>query len=206
MKNEKRREVVKAQIDTFEKYKKELNQNFFSAPQDYSPYDTFLGDTHDHLDMRNDLSKPAYDSLEWIENNVYNQRLKLLDYGCGLSGLIHYAREFGETKGYDNFLQVPKEAVEYFHDKIGLQNGLIDFDEIEAYQPNVMSVCSLFVQEPELYNISSIEIILSDTLYNSGSIQGEGCYHYKPDFDTPPEKFGFVFQEKIRTIDVYVRK
>jgi len=43
-------------------------------------------------------------------------------------------------------------------------------------------------------------------LYNSGSIQGEGCYHYKPAFDTPPEKFGFVFQEKIRTIDVYVRK
>jgi len=198
--------VVRAQIETFEKYKESLNQNFFSAPQSYSPYDMFLGDTHGHLNMMHDLSKPAYDAFEWLSKNSEGKNPRLLDYGCGLSGLVHYAREFGETKGYDNFLQVPKEAVEYFHDKIGLQNGLIDFDEIEAYQPNVMSVCSLFVQETELYNISSIEIILSDTLYNSGSIQGEGCYHYKPDFDTPPEKFGFVFQEKIRTIDVYVRK
>ncbi len=53
--------------------------------------------------------------------------------------------------------------------------------------------------------MESVSTVLSDRLYNSGAIPGEGPFHYNRDWAQQPERFGFVKVDQLPFLDVYKR-
>jgi hypothetical protein len=202
----KRIEVIEKQRETVNKFGDKINRNFFLNPETYNPYIKFLGKTHEHLNLGQDLSRPAM-SVVYYLSKYYSNNLRLLDYGCGLSGLLKYGDDYGEVRGYDNFSQLPRKAIEYYCKSLGLDPKvkLINLKDIEAWKPNVVSVCGIWIEEIDIYGLESIEVLLSDPLYNSGQIENEGVFYYNPKWENFPEKFGFRLYKRLAALDVYVR-
>jgi hypothetical protein len=124
-----------------------------------------------------------------------------------LSALVKYASAYRQAKSFDNFNQVSKETIEYFYKRINLDPAktLLSIEGVLKYKPNVMSVCGNWVSDLSLYEQPSLKFLLSDTLYNSGRIKGQGVYYYNKFWKTPPEKFGFKLIAQVPLLDVFYR-
>ena len=110
-----------------------------------------------------------------------------------------YGDVYTDVKGYDDYSQPPAEAISYFCDQINLdpESKLIKLEDIYSWQPTILSVCGIWIKDIEIYNLETIKILLSDTLYNSGSIENEGVFYYNPDA-YPSERFGFRLAKKLQ--------
>ena len=51
--------------------------------------------------------------------------------------------------------------------------------------------------------IGLLEYVLSDALYNSGRVKGNGIYHYLPHWNSTPENLGLQLVESFQYLDVY---
>jgi hypothetical protein len=72
------------------------------------------------------------------------------------------------------------------------------------FEPTVISAHGIWIN-PDLYAMESVSTVLSDRLYNSGAIPGEGPFHYNRDWAQQPERFGFVKVDQLPFLDVYKR-
>jgi len=202
-----RSKVIFAQKKVFNKFKSKLNYNFFKSPHLYNEtYQKYLDIPYRYLNFRRDLSLAAMDVIYYLGRKKI-KNLRLLDYGCGLSGIIKYGQKYGNVKGFDNYTQIPEEEIKYFYNilKIDTKTKLVNLQEIIKWKPNVISVCGAWVSHLELYKLNSIKILLSDRLYNSGAVRNQGVFYYKSSWSDYPEKFGFSLKKKLPVIDVYVR-
>jgi len=180
------------------------NTNFFSDPSIYEPYLKYFDIPNFKLPVKKDLSRPAMSSLYFL-NNIVKGEHRVLDYACGISGFLVYASKKFPTKGFDRWVQISKEACEKFliQNNLDPNSIIIDFEEISSFQPTILNVSGFWVEDIELYNLDSLEYVLSDPLYNSGAIPNEGCYFYNKYFENFPEKFGFSLLKRFPYLDVY---
>jgi len=132
--------------------------------------------------------------------------IRILDFASGLSGFPIYATEFELVKAYDNYSQIPLDGIYNFHAACGHKNSLlIRKEEIHLFNPNIISVFGFWLSESWIYDLPSVQIIISDSLYNSGSIKGEGIFHYLGEKAQTPEDFGYRKVLQFPLVDIYVR-
>jgi len=110
-------------------------------------------------------------------------------------------------RGFDSFVQISERALSHFIATIGLgpHKVLLNIDLVLLWKPNVLSVCGIWVQDLALYDLESVKVLLSNPLYNSGAVAGQGVYHYDLDWKNRPEHFGFILASRFPALDIYVR-
>lgn len=185
--------------------KKARNQNYFNDPSRYGPWSLVGDELPDDLLMV-DLSPPSMSSLVYIESVIAEDpTVRVLDFGCGLSAFSHYAANLldGAVADYDNFSQVQRDVVEHFRKQLNVAMPLSRPAAAE-FAPTVLCAHGIWL-DPDFYDISSVSTVLSDRLYNSGALKGEGPFHYNRNWAQEPERFGFRKVDQLPFLDVYRR-
>ena len=202
--DEERERISTIFSSVIERWAETTNTNYFAAPQSYDPYERFLGNTHEGLELLPDLSRPNMSSLYFL-SQLEGEHV-VLDYACGVSGFLHCAQRFAPTFGFDRWVQVPREACSEFLDATGTPSDrLVDLDEIPSLAPTILNVAGYWIEDLDLYALPSVQYVLSDTLYNSGSVEGEGVHYYLNDWNGTPDHCGFRLQDRYPALDVFVR-
>jgi len=180
-----------------------INMNYFQDPFNYPPQKTFLGELPLDIPVMKDLSKVNMCSLDFISKIKGNH--VVLDYACGLGSFVYYSNIFFKTYGYDKWAQIPKHFTEKHLNNLDISSEvLIKKEHIKNINPTIINVSGFWIEDVQLYGLDSVEYILSDPLYNSGRIKGEGVYFYKGDgWDNSPDKYGFTKIFSYPALDVY---
>ncbi len=82
---------------------------------------------------------------------------------------------------------------------------MLKIRSVQLMKPNVLSICGIWVQDLALYELESVKVLLSDPLYNSGAVAGQGVYHYDPNWENRPELFGFTLVSRLPALNIYVQ-
>jgi len=181
------------------------NQNYFRDPSRYGPW-TLVGDELPDDLLMVDLSPPSMSSLVYVASALSKDpTTRILDFGCGLSAFSYYSAHLisGTVATYDDYSQVKEEVVSQFYGRLGRPQPM-SRAEVLAFEPTVLSAHGIWI-DPDLYAIESVSTVLSDRLYNSGAVAGEGPFHYDSDWAQQPERFGFHKVHQLPFLDVYER-
>lgn len=197
----------------------EMNTGYFLNPAGYQPYFTYLGESLDINSENHELSLVSIEILRWLWEVNDKSRHRLLDFACGIPTLLLCANEMGiDSRGFDRWKQIPESVAVDFLEivKRGKNSGwplenepplasslLNSIDEVKSYSPTIISVASYWIEDLELYELPNLEYVLSDALYNSGRVKGNGIYHYLPNWNATPEDLGLQRVESFQYLDVY---
>ena len=96
------------------------------------------------------------------------------------------------NKLIDKFLDLTGNKTKITKDK----NSVVEFS------PQIVSAHGIWLED-WVYQIPSIEYILSDRLYCSGAIPGEGAHFYNKDFKNSPSNYGFKQISSLPFLDVF---
>lgn len=192
----------------------EINSNFFLNPASYKPYFDFLGDPLDLVQFVDKVSPVTSAMINYLALMDNKASHKVLDYACGIPVLVHCSSMIGfQSCGFDRWIQLRKSVAATFLNQISErlekapQTGealLIDsLQELVEFSPTIICVSGFWIEDIELYNLSSLEYVLSDPLYNSGRVKNQGIYHYKPEWQFTPKEMGLSLVESFQYLDVY---
>ena len=198
-----RNKVVNSYKNTINLFEEKMNMNYFSSPQNYSPYKIFCGEIPFEIPLMEDMSRVNICSLDYI--STLNEKHIILDYACGTGDFVYYANKFFKTYGFDRWKQIPKEATLYHLNDLNInETHIIDYEEIKNIKPTIINVSGYWLEDIELYNLDSVKYILSDPLYNSGRVKNEGVYFYNGNnWNNVPENFNFKKILSYPVMDVY---
>lgn len=180
------------------------NRTYFRDASHYGPWQA-VGDA-----CLNDLLEahlpppPAISSLAFLSSQRPGGRL--LDFGAGLSGFGQYASRIGlsQVRWCADFYQVSREIAMGFHLGIG-SPPFVELNGIATYVAEVVAEHGIWLAD-DIYGLSSVRLPLSDRLYNSGGIPGEGPFRYFDCWDNSPERFAFSRMAELPFLDVYTRE
>lgn len=176
---------------------------YFDNVSSYKPYSIFCGEILD-IPKLNDISKPNICGLDFL-SKLQGDHI-VLDYACGIGSFLYYSNKFFTTYGYDNWNQISKmSSINHLEDLNISSDSLIDYKDIEKIKPTIINVAGYWIEDIELYKLDSVQYILSDPLYNSGRINGEGIYLYKKSWDNFPEKFNYKKIISYPALDIYAK-
>ena len=173
-------------------FKNVTGYQHYNLCKDYHPEET--------LDV--DLSLPSISSLLWLfKNKIKNKRI--LDFGCGISGFPIYLNNFGTSLGYDNCEQIGFKIIDKFLDLVENQTKIVrEKDKVFNFSPQIIAVHGIWLED-WVYQLPSTEYILSDRLYCSGSIPGEGANFFNKDFKKSPSDNGFELVSQLPFLDIF---
>ena len=194
----------------------DINSNFFLKPHKYQPYFDFIGPQDAEPNSFSDLSLVSMEVLRYLYDYSGNSEERVLDYACGIPTLSLYLQQLGfESRGFDRWIQIKKSvAQEYlletrdldwkksFHSESQILDSKL---EIYEWDPTIISVAGYWIEDLDLYQLPSLKYVLSDPLYNSGRIKGEGVYHYKPNWQSTPDDLGLKLVSSKKYLDIYER-
>ena len=194
--------VAAAYDRVLQQHKDELNYNYFKAPQLYDPYTSHVGPINQNLTLLPDLSRCNMSAVYFL-NQLSGDHI-VVDYACGMSGLIHYASQRFQAYGFDRWVQIPRHCAAAFLRELGHSvDRLIDYEQIAQVQPTIINVAGFWLEDIELYSLPSLKYVVSDTLYNSGLVPGEGVFFYQPGWQHTPECMGLRKVFQFPGIDIY---
>ncbi|MAV81818.1 MAG: hypothetical protein CMD12_07615 [Flavobacteriales bacterium] len=176
---------------------------YFKNPPAYKHYN-LANDIHPKEILDVDLSLPSISSLLWLSKNKIEDK-RILDYGCGISGFLVYINNFGYGLGYDNCEQIGYKIIDKFLELVDNKIQIVkDKKTVFEFSPQIISVHGIWLED-WVYQIPSIEYILSDRLYCSGAIPGEGANFFNKDFKNSPSDKGFKKISSLPFLDIFKR-
>lgn len=175
------------------------DSNFFKSPIEFSPVLLEKSKISKEILEITDLYPVNICVIDFIIKNFQNKKINLLDFGCGIPNLLYHLNLIGfkNLYGYDNWKHIEKKYVDEFTFNTGLNNAIIDFEEISQKDIKIISHigCPLSKLEYEkILAIPTLEYVLAD-------------YRFTP-APTLPEEFSNLtpFEDKIMIVNNKLNK
>lgn len=161
-----------------------ITDSLGESDNDYFRIPTCYNMRHLHLPRRipalNDLYPPNVAVLDFLAHRiVHPEQEVLLDFPCGIGGLLVYARDLGLARihGYDNWSYLARSTAERFLERFGIERSVLVAQSDLPALPVTIFTCvgypfSMLANNSTVWAKPSVRYVLADRMDRPMSVPG----------------------------------